>query len=86
MLPHFFSILLAILILAVFAIGQDFAPPEILAADPDSLLEPLAGRPVHVDEAVDELKVIRGLLGRRQLSCSSNYFACGSGSVQCMAP
>lgn len=82
MLPRLFFILLAIMIRAVLIIGQDFAPPEILVADPDSVLEPLAGRPADPNEAVDESKVIRGLLGRRQTSCSSNFFACGSGWVK----
>jgi hypothetical protein len=86
MLPRFLSIILAIVAHAVFAIGQDFASPEILAAgDPDSILEPLAGRPADqaVDGAVYESKVIRGLLGRRQGGCSNNYFVCGPGWVEC---
>ena len=79
MLLRFLSIILAVAIQAILATGQDFAPPEILARDSDSDLEPLAGQPTDGYEPVDRSKVIRGLLGRRQQGCSSNFFACGSG-------
>lgn len=83
MLLRFLSFLFAVVICVVLVVGQDLAPPEILAAGPDSFLEPLAGRPADVtDEAVDESKVIRGLLGRRQTTCATNYFACGPGCVE----
>jgi len=87
MLPRFLSILLVIGIQAVFVAGQDFAPPEILAAkDPDNTLQPLVGRPADEDAegVVDNPKVIRGLLGIRQNSCPNNYAACNDGGwVQC---
>jgi hypothetical protein len=79
MLLRCLAIILAAVAQAIFVTGQDFAPPEILAADSDSVLEPLAGLPTDAYEAVDTSKVIRGLLGRRQLGCSSSYFACGTG-------
>lgn len=82
MLPRFLLIIFAISINAIPAITFDFATPEILprAQDPDSPLEPLAGhRADELVEPIDQSKVIRGLLGRRQSSCSSNYFTCGVG-------
>lgn len=79
MLLRFSSIVLAVAIQAIFAAGQDFAPPEILAGDSDSDLLPLAGQPTDGYELVDGSKVIRGLLGRRQQGCSASYFSCGSG-------
>ena len=78
MLSRFSSILFMIVIHVVFATGHDFAPPEILATNSD-VLEPLAGRPVDVSGPVDESRVIRGLLGRRQTGCSAKYFTCGTG-------
>lgn len=79
MLPRFLVILFPLAIHAIFAVGQDFAPPDILVSDPDSVLEPLAGQPAGPYEAVDNSNVIRGLLGRRQTDCSGSSFACGTG-------
>lgn len=81
MLPRFLAIFFPVVIHTIFAVGQDFAPPDILVADPDSILEPLAGRPTDPYEAVDNSNVIRGLLGRRQTDCSGSSFACGTGWV-----
>jgi len=82
MLPRFLSIILVIWIQAIFVVGQEFAPPEILAAkDPDTILQPLAGRPADEDtnEASDNPKVIRGLLVARQDNCPNNYAVCNDG-------
>ena len=67
---------------AVFVAGQDFAPPEVPAAkDTDNTLQPPVGRPADedADGAVDNPKVIRGLLGIRQNSCPTNFAACNDG-------
>ena len=82
MLSRFLSILLVIGIQAVFVAGQSFAPPEILAArDPDTILQPRAGRLADegADDAVNDSKVISGLLGIRQDSCPTNYALCNDG-------
>ena len=66
----------------ILVVGQEFAPPEILAAkDPDTILQPPLGRIAkdEADEAVDNPRVIRGLLFIRQESCSFNYAACTDG-------
>ena len=82
MLPRFFPILLVVGIWAIFAVGQDFVPAGTLVVkDPDTILQPLSGRPADedVDEAVDDSKVIRGLLGVRQDSCPIGYAVCNDG-------
>lgn len=79
MLPRFLSVILVIGIQVIFVVGQEFAPQEILAAkDPDTVLQPLAGRPADEDmnEASDNPKVIRGLLVARQDGCPNNYAFC----------
>ena len=66
----------------IFAVGQEFAAPEILAArDPDTIFQPLLGRIAknEVDEAVDNPRVIRGLLIVGRDSCPSNYAVCPDG-------
>ena len=82
MLPRLLSVILVIGIQSIFVVSQDFAPPEIPAAnDPDTIFKPLAGRPADedVDEAFDNPKVIRGLLVIRQDSCASGSAACNDG-------
>ena len=82
MLPRFLSILLVIGVQAVFVVGLDFGAPEMLAAkDPNTILQPLSGRPTDADaeKATDGSKVIRGLLGVRQDSCPTHYSACSDG-------
>jgi len=58
----------------------EFATPDILASlgDPDTTLKPHVGNPVEADDAVDETKLIRGLLVTRQ-SCPGGYGACNDG-------
>ena len=59
----------------------EFAPPDILTAvgDPDTTLQPYVGNPVKGDNAIDETKVIRGLLMTRQSSCPGGYGLCNDG-------
>lgn len=60
-----------------------FAPPEILASDGNSssTLQPQIGNPLRTDDAVDETKVIRGLLMRsaKRQSCPGGYGLCNNG-------
>ena len=58
----------------------DFATPELLSSggDPDTMLQPLVGGPVKAGNAVDEPKLIRGLLTARQ-SCQGGYGLCTDG-------
>ena len=82
MLPYFLSILLVIGIKTILVVGQEFAAPEILAAkDPDTIFRPLLGRIAkdEADEAVDNPRVIRGLLTVGRDSCPSNYAVCPDG-------
>lgn len=84
MLPRFFPILLVVVIQAVFGAGQDSVHAGTLAVkDPDTILQPLSGRPADedVDEAADDSKVIRGLLGIRQDSCPTGYAVCNDGGL-----
>ena len=57
-----------------------FATPDIFASlgDSDTTLRPHVGKPVHGDDAVDETKLIRGLLVTRQ-SCPGGYGLCNDG-------
>lgn len=70
-------------ILVVAADDQPlFAPAEVLESggDPDTALVPYVGSPVRTEDAVDDTKVIRGLLGviKRQ-SCPGGYGLCSNG-------
>ena len=60
-----------------------FAPPEILESggDPDTTLIPYVGSPVRTEDAVDDTKVIRGLLKRtvKRQSCPGGYGLCNNG-------
>ena len=80
---RFASILLVVFIrLVVAADGQpEFAPPDLLVSigDPDTTLKPYVGNPVKADNAVDETRVIRGLLMTRQSSCPGGYGLCNAG-------
>ena len=82
MLLRILPVLLVIGIQASFAVGQDFVSAGTLAVkDPDTILQPLSGRPADedADEAADDSKVIRGLLGIRQDSCPTGYAVCNDG-------
>ena len=59
----------------------EFAPPEILtsAGDPDATLQPYVGNPVQAGDAVNETKLIRGLLMQRQSGCAGGYGLCNDG-------
>jgi hypothetical protein len=59
----------------------EFAVPDVLAStgDPDTTLQPYVGNPVKGDNAVDETKLIRGLLMTRQSSCPGGYGLCNDG-------
>lgn len=58
----------------------EFAPPDLLTSvdDPGTVLQPYVGNPVKSNNAVDETKVIRGLLMTRQ-SCPGGYGLCNDG-------
>jgi hypothetical protein len=57
----------------------EFATPDILVSgDSDTTLKPYVGKPVKGDEAVNETKLIRGLLTTRQ-SCPGGYGLCNDG-------
>ena len=83
MLLRLASILLIASIHIVAAAGDkpEFAPPDILVTteDPDETLRPYVGNPVEADDAVDETKLIRGLLMTRQLRCPGGYGLCSDG-------
>ena len=83
MLFRFASILfVAFIRLVAAADGQpEFAPPDLLVSigDPDMTLKPYVGSPVKADNAVDETKVIRGLLMTRQPSCPGGHGLCNAG-------
>jgi len=59
----------------------EFASPDILTSvgDPDTVLKPYIGKPVKGDNAVDETKLIRGLLMTRQSGCPGGYGVCNDG-------
>lgn len=81
MLFRLTSILLIVGIQLVAAADKpEFATPDILASlgDPDTMLKPHVGKPVQAGDAVDETKVIRGLLMARQ-SCPGGYGLCNDG-------
>ena len=82
MLFRLTSVLLIVGIQLVAAADEkpEFATPDILASlgDPDTMLKPHIGNPVQADNAVDETKVIRGLLMARQ-SCPGGYGLCNDG-------
>ena len=67
----------------VAADDADYAPPEILAAggNPDGDLVPYVGKPVSSQDAVDDTRVIRGLLKRvlKRQSCPGGYGLCNDG-------
>jgi len=74
-------LLVASIQLVAAADGQpEFAAPDIFvsAGDPDTTLQPYVGNPVKGDDAVDDTKVIRGLLMSRQ-SCPGGYGVCNDG-------
>jgi len=82
MLSRFLSIILVIGIQAIFVVGQDYAPPVILTADdPNIIFQPLAGQfaDKNADDAIDNPKVIRGLLVMRQDKCPIGYAMCNDG-------
>ena len=83
MLFRFASIVLVAAIrLVVVADGQsEFAPPDLLVSigDHDMTLKPYVGNPVKADNAVDETKLIRGLLMTRQSGCPGGYGLCNAG-------
>ena len=85
LLVHFVSILAMAGVLAVAADDPpQFAPPEILVSDGDSdsqVLMPHIGNPVRTQDAVDDTKVIRGLLKRsvKRQSCSAGDGLCNGG-------
>jgi hypothetical protein len=62
----------------------EFIPPGVLAfgETPGTPLRPYVGKPVQVDNAVDDTKVIRGLLARsiKRQSCPSGYGVCNDGA------
>jgi len=75
-------VLIAGIQLVVAANAQpEFAPPEVLtsAGDPDTTLQPYVGNPVQGGDAVNETKLIRGLLMTRQSSCPGGYGVCNDG-------
>ena len=84
MLSFRFSIFLVAGILLVAA-GDlpESAPPEILASSGGSgtALIPYVGSPVRTEDAVDDTKVIRGLLTRnvKRQSCPGGYGLCNDG-------
>ena len=59
----------------------EFATPDVLtsAGDPDTTLQPHVGNPVQGDDAVNETKLIRGLLMTRQSGCRGGYGLCNDG-------
>jgi len=59
----------------------EFAPPDLLVAgDPDTVLQPYTGNPAKADDAVDDTKVIRGLLNlSTRQSCPGGYGVCNDG-------
>ena len=81
MLPRLLSVLLVIGVQVIFVVGGDFATPEVLSRDPDTILQPLSGRPADEDSdgAVDNPRLIRGLLGVRQDGCPIGYAVCNDG-------
>lgn len=82
---RFVSTLFVAGILAVAADDQpDFAPPGTLVSDTDSdaaALIPYVGSPVRTEDAVDDTKVIRGLLMRsvKRQYCPGGYGLCNDG-------
>ena len=82
MLFRLASILLIAGVQIVVAAGDkpEFAPPDIFSSvdDPDTTLQPYVGKPVVGDDAVNESKLIRGLLVTRQ-SCPGGYGLCNDG-------
>lgn len=84
-LSRFTSIFILAGVLAVAAADlPDFAPPGTLASDggSDEELRPYVGNPVRTEDAVDDSKVIRGLLVRyvKRQSCPGGYGLCNDGS------
>lgn len=59
----------------------EFAPPDVFTSlgDPDTTLQPYTGNPVKSDDAVNETKLIRGLLMARQSACPGGYGLCNGG-------
>jgi hypothetical protein len=81
---RFASILVVAGALVVAADGlPEFAPPETLASsdDSDTPLRPFAGGPVRTDGALDDTKVIRGLLMKavKRQACPGGYGLCNGG-------
>jgi hypothetical protein len=81
---RFASIFAVAGILVVAADDQpQSAPPELLSSggDSDTLLIPYVGSPVRTEDAVDDTKVIRGLLRRaiKRQTCNAGYGLCNDG-------
>ena len=80
---RFASILLAAAIRVVVAADgpPEFATPDVFVStgDPGTTLKPYVGNPVKRDDAIDEIKAIRGLLMTRQSGCQAGYGVCNDG-------